>query len=74
MIGFVTWPPLFKANRKKYAINYCMSFKELKVFLIKLASADIKAFGHTCLFALLLLIGLELFTPQVFLLFYTDVT
>ena len=25
------WPS-DKANREKYAINYCMSFKELKVF------------------------------------------
>ena len=38
MIGFVTWPrlgwPSDKANREKYAINYCMSFKELKVFKV----------------------------------------
>ena len=28
------WPS-DKDNREKYAINCCMSFKELKVFLIK---------------------------------------
>ena len=32
-----------------------------------LASADIKPFGHACLFAMLLLIDPALFTPQVFL-------
>ena len=32
-----------------------------------LASADIRVFGRTYLFAMLLLIGLTLFTPQVFL-------
>ena len=26
------WWPSDKANREKYTINYCMSFKELKVF------------------------------------------
>ena len=29
--------------------------------------ADIRVFGRTCLLAMLLLIGLALFTPQVFL-------
>ena len=50
MIGFVTWPPL------------------LKIVLVSnfLASADIRVFGRTCLFAMLLLIGLALFyTPGV---------
>ena len=41
-----------KANREKYTINYCMSFKELKVFFDKVANflalTDIKAFGRTC--------------------------
>ena len=36
-------------------INYCISFKELKKFLDKvanfLASADIKGFGRACLLA-----------------------
>ena len=32
-----------------------------------LASADIRVFGRTCLLTMLLLIGLALFTPQVFL-------
>ena len=32
-----------------------------------MASADIKVFGCTCLFAMLLLIGLVFFTPQVLL-------
>ena len=31
------------------------------------ASTDIKVFGRTYLFAMLLLIGLALFTPRVFL-------
>ena len=48
------WPS-DKANREKYTINYCMSFKELKSFFDKLAnflaSADIKAFGCACLLA-----------------------
>ena len=38
-IDFIAWPPQKswpsdKANHEKYAINYCMSFKELKAFLI----------------------------------------
>ena len=32
-----------------------------------LASADIKPFGRTCLFTLLLLLALYFFTPKVFL-------
>ena len=32
-----------------------------------LASADVKVFGRTCLFAMLLLIGLALFISRVFL-------
>ena len=48
------WPS-DKANHEKCAINYSVSFKELKVFLIKYllgrASVDIKVFGHTCLLA-----------------------
>ena len=32
-----------------------------------MASADIKRFGRACLFAMLLLIALHFFTPQVFL-------
>ena len=54
-------------------INYCMSFKELKRFLISnfLASTDIKVFGCTYLFAMLLLIGLALFLhPGCFCLAY----
>ena len=36
------------------------------------ASADIRVFGHTCLFVMLLLIGLTLFyTPGVLCLAYT---
>ena len=52
--GTKRWPS-DKANREKYTIKYCMSFKELKVFFDKvanfLASADSKAFGRTCLLA-----------------------
>ena len=39
---------------KNVAINYCISFKELKVFdkvANFLALADIKAFGRACLLA-----------------------
>ena len=43
-----------------HVINHCMSFKELKIVLVKV-SADIRVFGHTCLFVMLLLIGLTLF-------------
>ena len=41
----------------------------VKRFLISdfLASTDIKVFGRTYLFTMLLLIGLALFTPRVFL-------
>ena len=49
-----------------------MSFKQLKRSLINnfLASADIKVFGRTYLFTMLLLIGLTLFYTQgVFVLF-----
>ena len=44
-------------------------YKLLKIVLVSnfLASADIRVFGRTCLFAMLLLIGLALFyTPGVF--------
>ena len=58
-------------------INYCMSFKQLKRFLISnfLASADIKVFGHTYvripIFTMLFLIGLALFLhPECFCLTY----
>ena len=41
----------------KICYKYCMSFKDLKRFLISnfLASADIKVFGCTYLFKMLLL-------------------
>ena len=85
MIGFVTWPLFlyqhyYKGGQVtkpiilvKYAINYFISFKEFKIFLIKynnfLASANIKVLvTPTYLFAMLLLIGLAtLYTPGVFL-------
>ena len=48
IIGFVTWPPFLyqdnyiggqvTANCEKYAINYCMSFKEFKKFFDKVTS------------------------------------
>ena len=53
-----------------FSALYSRSFKEFKIFLIKynfLASVDIKVFGRTYLFAMLLLIGLAFVTSQVFL-------
>ena len=51
---------------KVYAINYCMSFKELKRSLISdfLASAHIEIFGRTYLFVMRLPIGFTLFYTQ----------
>ena len=46
-----------------------MSFKELQYFNF-LASDDTKVFGHTYLFAILLLIGLALFYAQGVLFSY----
>ena len=65
------------------AINYCMSFKNYfkeKCHLRRkyfrqsnfLASVDIKVFGHTCLFAMLLLIGLTFSAPRVILFSICD--
>ena len=60
MIGFVTWPSdkvnLTCENMLLYVIQ------GVKIFFSNfLASADIKVFGCTCLFAMLLLIGLTHF-------------
>ena len=50
-------------------IHYKLSYviQELKIVLkvtYFLASADIRVFGHTCMFAMFLLIGLALFNAQ----------
>ena len=61
----------------KYAINYCMSFKWLKRFLMInnfLVSTDIKVFGCTYLFVMLLLIGLALlFHPRCHITTFLEV-
>ena len=54
-------------------------YKLLKIVLVSnfLASADIRVFGRTCLFAMLLLNGLTLFYTTGFsisLLFVTNIT
>ena len=52
-----------------------MLFKELKIVLVKynfLALADIRVFGRTCLFAMLLLIGLTIFYVPCLALLYQD--
>ena len=77
MIDFVTWPPLWRGGLKndggekggqvtKSIIVVTICYKLLcdsSRFLISnfLASTDIKVFGRTYLFAMLLLIGLALF-------------
>ena len=82
MIGFVTWPPFFVPKCYKggqvtkpiilvkicYKLLYVIQGVENSFGKFNfLASADIRAFGRTCLLTMLLLIGLALFyTPGVF--------
>ena len=70
MIGFVTWPPFHtgdQVTKPIIVVKICYKLlyviQVVKRFLISnfLASTDIKVFGRTYLFAVLLLIGLALF-------------
>ena len=86
MIDFVTWPPLYEKGGQvtKSIIVVTICYKLLyviqvvkKIFDISnfLASTDIKVFGRTYLFAMLLLIGLALFLhPGCFCLAYYILT
>ena len=78
MIGFVTWPPFLHHHYYKggqvtkpiivvkicYKLLYVIQVVLISNFLV---SADIKVFGRTYLFTMLLLIDLALFIPRVFL-------
>ena len=74
MIGFVTWPPFSHHHNKGgqvtkpiivVTICYKLVVASYVIQVVKisnfLASTDIKVFGRTYLFAMLLLIGLTLF-------------
>ena len=75
MIGFVTWPPFIIVYRYKKGGQVTKPIILVKICYNivchsrsnLLALADIKPFGRAYLFAMLLLIGPALFTPQVFL-------
>ena len=63
LVGLVSGCTNHTCENMQYAIILCVIYF--------LASADIKPFGHTCLFAVLLLIGLALFyTPDVFNIYH----
>ena len=66
MIGFVTWPPTKPIIVVKICYKLLYVIQVVKKFLISnfLASNDIKVFGRTYPFAMLLLIGLALFYTQ----------
>ena len=83
MIDFVTWPPLLindgvkkggQVTKSIIVVTICYKLLcHSSRFLISnfLASTDIKVFGRTYLFAMLLLIGLALFLhPGCFCLAY----
>ena len=57
MIGFVTWSPLMMVQKS-------WPSDQANHIAASLASADIKVFGCTYLFIMLLLIGLALFYTQ----------
>ena len=50
-----------------YGLNVTFNVLIIILCVNFLASGDIKIFGYTCLFAILLRTGLASFTPQVFL-------
>ena len=77
MISFVTWPQTvvpkyYKVantyeNKLCYELLYAIQGDDKVGNLLASGSADIKAFGCTCLFGMLFLIGLALFyTTGVF--------
>ena len=77
MIGIVTWPPLLIMTKPIIVVKICYKLlyiiQIVKRFLISnfLALTDIKVFGRTYLFVMLLLIGLALFLhPGCFCLAY----